>query len=965
MDFKKVEAAFNQALDMGSRRRAEFLDALRADEPQLAADVEALLTSDAQDDALISDAIGASVTSLKESSIDPWIGQQLGRYRITKRIAVGGMGAVFLAERADQQFKQQVAIKIMGSQLLAPDAVARFKAERQILASLNHPFIAKLHDGGTTDEGLPFLVMEYIDGLPVNEYCDDKSLSVRQRLGLFEKICEAVDHAHRNLVVHRDIKPSNILVATDGAPKLLDFGIAKLVKPDSQGHTVALTRVGGRALTLEYASPEQVRAERITTATDVYSLGVLLYQLLTGYSPYETTSENAQDLEREICETDPKKPSHRITEQISIGASSTSEELGRQRSTTVARLSKGLMGDLDNIVLMALRKEPDRRYASPRAMMEDINRYLNHRPVTARPNSLVYSASKYLRRNRLPLAVAGVFLATIVGLSLYYTGKLADERDVARLEARRAEEVSGFLTQLFEAASPVRNFGEAMNARELLDLGAARVVDELDAQPELQGALMATIAESYVNMRENKAARDYLESAITEFEDKLGLENRMVLRLRFFLGSAMTYIGDTANAKPIHQRNYEIWSQIEGPVSFGAALNLRLLGAIDHRIGDYSSAESNFTNAITIFREIGERAERDLSLTLMAYGAFLRRIGRESEEEALLLEALALETERVGVKHSDYASIINNLGGHYLTRGQLVRAAEYWSEHLELQRKLNGDSGVPYANALMNMATLVMRQGDLDESLRMTDEALLIYGRGYGEDSVQFAYLTENRANTLMNMERFDESEQAFLSALAVIKNQFGADHEEYAFTQANYGNLLERTGRLEESVRQLRAAVATNERAYGDEHRQTLMAKQRLANTLIKMDKSDEALVYAEQAVAAARRVYKGPDSFFAGVLRVLARVHRDRGDFEASDNFYREALEMAAQLDTQALRLVIDIETEFAKSLITQSRLNEARRMLSQRLQKLDPNDDSYADRRKQITQLIGESSADPNQL
>ena len=379
MDLKKVESALRRALALQGSEREAYLEQLRRDDAALAAAVDDLVRNTQVDDAFLRDPIEASASQLSEAAVDPWLGREIGAYRIVERIAAGGMGAVFLAERADAQFEQRVAIKIMTAQLLADDAIERFKTERQLLASLQHPYIAQLLDGGTTEEGLPYLVMEYVDGSPIDVHCDSAGLSIPERLALFGKTAQAVDFAHRSLIVHRDIKPSNILVTKDGTPKLLDFGIAKLLEPTSLQASGQQTQVGRRVLTLEYASPEQVRAERVTTATDVYSLGVLLYQLLTGRSPYDFSSESPSSIESQILDTPPEKPSTRVT-----GSFDSADAISQTRATTLGRLRRRLSGDLDNIVLMALRKEPERRYHSARAMVDDIERYLEHLPVVGK-----------------------------------------------------------------------------------------------------------------------------------------------------------------------------------------------------------------------------------------------------------------------------------------------------------------------------------------------------------------------------------------------------------------------------------------------------------------------------------------------------------------------------------------------------------------------------------------------------
>jgi len=411
-------------------------------------------------DARLRAAIGAAAGELADSGAAHWQGRELGAYRIESRISAGGMGVVYRACRSDEQFERLVAIKVMHGPLASDEARRRFFAERQILADLNHPNVAQLLDGGTTSEGVPYLVMEYIDGKPIDEYCRDGSLSLAQKLRLFIDVCSAVQYAHQHLIVHRDIKASNILVTTDGVPKLLDFGIAKLLDGgDKQRVAADLTLADARLLTPRNASPEQVRGAAITTASDIYSLGVLLYELLASRPPYTIQGTTSLELERAICETEPAPPS---------------------------RHDPQLAGDLDTIILMALRKDPARRYSTARQLAEDIERHLAHRPVTARPESWSYRAGKFLRRNAWATAATALVLVTVASLVTFYTLQLKREREQLARERATAEEVSAFLVGLFEEANPAHSRPD-VSARQVLEDGVVRI-DELQSRQPLVAA---------------------------------------------------------------------------------------------------------------------------------------------------------------------------------------------------------------------------------------------------------------------------------------------------------------------------------------------------------------------------------------------------------------------------------------------------------------------------------------------
>src|SRR6202051_323933 len=426
-------------------------------------------------------------------------GDRIGPYRVLRTLGVGGMGEVFLAERADAEFEQQVAIKVVFGSSLARGVQSRLKIERQILAQLDHPNIAHLLDGGSLPDGTVYIVMEYIDGIPIDAFCDSNRLDIVARLKLFQAVCAAVHYAHQNLVVHRDLKPSNILVTAAGVPKLLDFGIAKLLDERQAGHhTLTVTHADIRIMTPDHASPEQVRGQAITTSSDVYVLGVLLYRLLTGVGPFVIPSMRLTDIEHAICAKDPPIASDAVNTDSGVAARTVLEA----RSTTASRLRRTLKGDLDNIVCMAMRKETERRYGSSQKMMSDNKHYLDGKPVIARRDTLSYRSTKFVRRHWLPVAAS--FSAMVLILAFATTAyvqsvRVAAERDIvaeqrerAEHERARAEEVSNFLVNLFKLSDPGENRGNQVTARELLDSGSKRVRLGLQDQPATKAALLTT-----------------------------------------------------------------------------------------------------------------------------------------------------------------------------------------------------------------------------------------------------------------------------------------------------------------------------------------------------------------------------------------------------------------------------------------------------------------------------------------
>ena len=541
-------------------------------------------------------------------------GHRIGQYRVLRTLGVGGMGEVFLAERADTEFEQQVAIKVVHGGTASRGVQSRLKIERQILAQLDHPNIAHLLDGGSLPDGTAYIVMEYVDGVPIDAYCDANRLDIAARLRLFQTVCTAVHYAHQNLIVHRDLKPSNILVTAGGVPKLLDFGIAKLLDERQAGHhTLAVTHADIRVMTPDHASPEQVQGRVITTSSDVYVLGVLLYKLLAGTGPFVIPSMRLTDIERAICEKDPPLPNHAID-----AADASAAGIAEARSTTIGRLRRALRGDLDNIVLMAMRKEPERRYGSSQQMAGDIQRYLDGKPVIARRDTLPYRSAKFVRRHWLPVAAGAgvVFLILAFATTTYVQSariaaerdRVAEQRALAERERTRAEEVSGFLVNLFKLSDPQENRGNQVTARELLDSGAKRLQAGLADQPATKAALLATVGAVYDSLGQYKEALPILTESLT-LQPPSHDRSRITTLLE--LGRAHWNAGDLAGAEAPLQEALHLSQSDFGAASQQTGRALWALGVLRYQQGRFVDAKELYNRGLNIlesprrFRRVG------------------------------------------------------------------------------------------------------------------------------------------------------------------------------------------------------------------------------------------------------------------------------------------------------------------------------------------------------------------------
>jgi len=513
--WRRLDQLFGEASELPAPDREEWLHALPAEDQPLAAELRSLLAAHDRGGDFLQAAVEQAERAMGGGPEPELLGRRIGAYRLVRLLGRGGMGAVYLAERADEAFRQRVAIKLLPWALATAEARHRFQLERQTLARLEHPHIARLLDGGETADGLPYLVMEYVDGEPIDQFCQRQDLDLVRRLRLFREVCGAVAHAHRNLVVHRDLKPGNILVTADGAVKLLDFGIAKLLPGGETDETLPLTLAGRLLLTPLFASPEQVRGEPVTTATDVYALGLLLFRLLVGAHPYRFATESPVEVVRVICDQPPPRPS--------VAASAGTAGLG------LPALRRRLRGDLDNIVLKALRKEPERRYASVEALAEDLRRYLEQLPVRARPDTPGYRAAKFARRHRLGLAAAALIAASLLG------GLLATARQ-ARIAERRFQDVRALADSLlFEVHDAIAPLPGSTPARQLLVRNGLAYLDRLAAETGGDPALELDLAAAYqrvgdVQGNPNQPNLGDIAGALAAYQKARHILGRLLLR---------------------------------------------------------------------------------------------------------------------------------------------------------------------------------------------------------------------------------------------------------------------------------------------------------------------------------------------------------------------------------------------------------------------------------------------------
>jgi serine/threonine protein kinase len=728
----------------------------------------------------------------------------IGNYRIVQKLGEGGMGEVYEAEQTEP-IRRRVALKIIKWGMDTKQVVARFESERQALALMNHPNIAKVFDAGATDQGRPFFVMECVKGVPITDYCDIHRLNNRQRLELFNQVCEGVQHAHQKGIIHRDIKASNVLVMIQDdkpLPKIIDFGVAKAVSQRLTERTV-FTEMGQLIGTPEYMSPEQAEMSGldIDTRTDVYSLGVLLYELLVGVLPFESKdlrSAGFDEIRKKIREEEPPKPSTRLTTP-----GFDTDHAMRSRQTDLSALTKQLKGELDWITMKAMAKDRTQRYASASELAVDIMRYLKHEPVMAGPPSAAYRLRKYVRRHKVGVAAGAlVILALIIGITGTSIGLLkavkAEKR--AREEAETAQRVSDFLVGLFEVSDPSEARGNTITAREILDKGSGKIEEELQAQPKIRSRLMETMGRVYRNLGLYDQAAPILEKSLS-LKRQVYRENHLEVAASLHtLAVLYDTQGKYQEAESLFRQSLAIKEKILGQDHSDVAKSLNSIAVVNWNQGKYAEAEPLFLRSLAIKEKALGPDDPEVGNTLTNLGVLYHLQNKFEEAEPLFKRALAISEKVLDQDHPDVASALNNLGSLYEDMGKPEEAEPLYERALAIWEKTLGPDHTDVAIALHNLANLYRNNGKVDEAESYYLRSLSIFEKALGADHPYVAYSYRERANLYRDQGKHEEAEKLYQSALEIFEKSLGPDHLNVAETLENYALLLRQLDRAEEA---------------------------------------------------------------------------------------------------------------------------------------------------------------------
>jgi eukaryotic-like serine/threonine-protein kinase len=828
----EADRLFDEALEQPPAERERWLAERCAGNSALHRQVEALLRADELAGRFLEvDGLRLAVPLMDEPDTGSAAGGEIGPYRLVRELARGGMGVVYLAERADGQFEQRVALKLIKRGMDSDEIHRRFLAERQILARLSHPHIARLLDGGVSAAGQPYFAIEYIDGTSILEHCKARGLGVEDRLRLFLDVCDAVRYAHRSLVVHRDLKPSNILVTADGQVKLLDFGIAKLLG-DGPDAGPGLTETGMRVMTPEYAAPEQVSGAPVTTATDVYALGAVLYELLSGQRAHRLDSRTPIEVARVVCEVDPEPPSG-----VAAGA-----------------LQQRLRGDLDTITLTALQKKPERRYATVEQLAEDVRRHLDGRPVSARPDTWRYRATKFVGRHRIGVAAAtAIALSLVAGLSgtIWQARVAADRARLATEEAEKERAVRDFLVRLFSAASPRESLGEDLTVRELLERSRRDLDTALTAQPLVRARLLTAVAGVYAGLGQAPQADSLFAQAVA--------------LIRTLPGDVDA---DLATA-------LSVW-----------ASNLIV--------------QSHFERAEPLLREAVERLRQrdpddpDIAGPLQSLGRVYTFTQRRAEAAATLRETLAIQLRHHGPGSPQVASALDDLGYELLRQGDLAGADSAVGAALAAYRRLLPPQHPSLLWTLSNLSAVRLAQGDTAEAERMLREVIAGQERLYPEGHSELAHSLGWLGMMLAAEGRYAAVDSLIAPAIDPHRKLLGQDNSHLAMLLEILADARYQLGDLEAAARDQREVVGIWRRAIGPEQRHTLAMVALLGSYVSAQGRSEEAEKLTVEALAGRRKLLGDSHPDVALSLQTLGNLKRLRGDHAEAERLLREALDI-----------------------------------------------------------------------
>jgi serine/threonine protein kinase/Tfp pilus assembly protein PilF len=925
---ERQQEIFHHCVELPRSERHRYLDDACGSDTVVRARLERLLAAHEH-------AEQNTLTPLRSLPLDTMV-DRIGPYRLIRVLGEGGMGIVYEAEQ-QEPVQRRVALKVVKLGMDTREVIRRFMAERQALAAMDHPSVAKVFDAGHTVAGRPYFVMERVDGVPLLEYCDAHQLSIPRRVELAALVCQAVQHAHQKGVIHRDLKPSNVLVATsDGTPlpKIIDFGIAKAAGLDLQRHGTAHTRADQTLGTPAYMSPEQAGREGqdVDTRTDVYSLGVILYELLTGQLPADPAATGSSNFLVALAQGDvlPKKPSVRVT-------AFDATEIALRRSTTVRGLRRQLEGDLDWICMKALEVDRNRRYDTPLALAEDLRRSLASEAVLAGPPSRIYRLRRLARRHRATMAAAAVaVLALLVGSAAAITQavRATEAERNARADAETARQVSDFMVGLFEVSDPNAANRSTVTARELLDQGATRIQRDLETQPLVRARVQAVIGEIYRKLGLYDPAAPLLEQSLAARQQLLEGNSvevvqtlQSIARLKFERGDnsgaeatlrdALQRFASAPEPDPVVRARLqcELGQVLRDKAEFAEAERLfhdaidtltRALGAehrevgaawaglapVFHNQGKFADAERAYKNAIAIKEKAFSPDHPELAGTLVNLASTLGRMGRDAEAEPILLRAIEALERTYGPHHVSVLSALSSLAAGYGRQGRLDDSEATLRKTLAIRERIYGPDHPNTVIELKNLGLTAMLKGDYQGARRAFERNLEVETKAFGPNHPRVLWTVTRMGGLHLNLAEFDAAEAAYRRALTTLEKALGPDNIETVSNVRGLGMVALRRGRLDEANTWLERALAAANKA---PHADVPNTWKAVAELRLRQERLDEAREWLEKARAHESKIYRTGHPATGHTLVLMADVMRAQGQHSEAARLYHEAAQLA----------------------------------------------------------------------